>query len=158
MRELTETEMRAKAEAFCAAAEHCPSEVREKLSRWGADDDAQERILGHLTKEKYIDTARYCKAFVRDKYRFAHWGRIKIAQMLRMRGLAAEDIAAGMEEIDEEEYSLILKDLLRKRQKSITGRNDYERNAKLIRFAAGRGFATSEILRHIKGADDELDC
>lgn len=155
MKEYTENELKNKAEAFCSAAEHCPSEVTAKLTQWGASAEAQERIVAHLIKERYIDPVRFCRFFTRDKYRFTHWGRVKIAQALKMKGLSADAINCGLEEIDEREYDDILKDLLRKKRKSVSGRNDYERNAKLIRFAIGRGFGMDEIVRHLKHADDE---
>lgn len=158
MKELTEPELRNKAEVYCSAAERCPSEIERKLADWGASGESISRIIRHLTHERYLDTARYCKAFVRDKYRFTHWGRIKIAQALRMKGLSSEDIALGMEEIDEDEYHEILSRLLLQKRKDIKGKNEYERNTKLIRFAIGRGFSMDEVLRHIKSADDEYSC
>lgn len=82
---------------------------------------------------------------------------MKIVQALRMKHLSSEDIEAGMAEIDEEEYEKGLRDLLRQKSKSIFGRNEYERNTKLIRFAVGRGFTMNEVLRYVKQADpDEL--
>lgn len=101
MKEYTEDELKYKAEAYCSTAEHCPSEVISKLNLWGADDVVTEHILEHLKKERYLDTQRFCKAFVRDKYRFARWGRMKITQALRQKQLSSEDIAAGLDEIDE---------------------------------------------------------
>jgi regulatory protein len=71
MKEYTEDELKYKAEAYCSTAEHCPSEVISKLNLWGADDVVTEHILEHLKKERYLDTQRFCKAFARDKYRFA---------------------------------------------------------------------------------------
>ena len=44
------------------------------------------------------------QAFVRDKYRFNQWGRVKISQALRMKKIPADVIAEGLEEIDEREY------------------------------------------------------
>lgn len=155
MKEYTETELKNKAEAFCSVAEHCPSEVATKLAQWGADDETAERIICHLIKEQYVDPTRYCKFFVRDKYRFTHWGRMKIKQALKFKGLSAEDIETGLEEIDEAEYDALLKGLLLKKKRSITGRNEYERNTKLIRFAVGRGYAMDEILRHVKGTEHD---
>ncbi len=149
------TNFRNKAERFCSASEHCPSEVAAKLKQWGASDEEQDLIIAHLQKERYIDTERYCRFFARDKYRFTHWGRVKIAQALKMKGLPSEDIRRGLEEIDEREYDDILRDLINKKRKSVSGRNDYERNAKLIRFAIGRGFEMDEIRRHLKDSGDE---
>lgn len=153
MKEYTENELKYKAEAYCSSTEHCPSEVLTKLSQWGADAEMSERILKHLQHERYVDSARYCRAFVRDKYRFARWGRMKISQALRMKHLPSEDIEAGMAEIDEAEYERGLRDLLRQKSKSVSGKNEYERNTKLIRFAVGRGFTMDEVLRYVKQVD-----
>lgn len=155
MKEYTEDELKYKAEAYCSTAEHCPSEVISKLNLWGADDVVTEHILEHLKKERYLDTQRFCKAFVRDKYRFARWGRMKIAQALRQKQLSLEDIAAGLDEIDETEYCENLKELLRQKSKTVSGKSEYERNTKLIRFAVGRGFAVDEVLRYIKQKDPD---
>ena len=85
MKEYTENELRNKAEVYCLAAERCPSEVEAKLQQWGASPETSAHILEHLQKERFVDTARFCRAFVRDKYRFNQWGRMKIIQALRMK-------------------------------------------------------------------------
>lgn len=155
MKEYTEDELKYKAEAYCSTTEHCPAEVMAKLIQWGADGEMSERILEHLQKECYVDSVRFCRAFVRDKYRFARWGRVKIVQALRMKHLSSEEIEAGVAEIDEEEYAKGLRDLLRQKNKSVSGKNEYERNTKLIRFAVGRGFTMGEVLRYVKQIDPD---
>ena len=84
-KECSENEVRNKAEAYCSSVERCVSEVEAKLEQWGADNGIKERVIEHLIKEKYIDQQRYCAAFVRDKYRFNQWGRLKIVQALRLK-------------------------------------------------------------------------
>ena len=156
-KELSAEEARIKAEAYCSASEHCKSEVLGKLQQWGAPEEAWETILGHLEKERYIDERRYATFFVRDKYRFNQWGRVKIGQALRMKHIASTDIAEAMEEIEEKEYLDILTSLLKKKVRTIKASSDYERNGKLIRFAAGHGYEMGDILLCMKrmGYDDE---
>ena len=72
-----------------------------------------------------------------------------------MKQLSSADIEAGMDEIDDDEYNDILSSMLRQKARSIKSGTPYERNAKLIRFAVGRGFLMDEILRHIKQVDDD---
>ena len=92
-----------------------------------------------------------------DKYRFAKWGKVKIAQALQLKKISYNTCRQFLNEIDEEEYEKGLRDLLRQKSKSVSGRNEYERNTKLIRFAVGRGFTMNEVLRYVKQADpDEL--
>ena len=153
MKEYTEKELLNKAAAYCASAEHCAAEVEAKLLQWGATPEAVTHILEWLEREKYIDSARFCRFFVRDKYRFNQWGRNKIIQALKMKGFASAAIEEGLTEIDAEEYASILARLLKQKSASVKSGSTYERNAKLIRFAAGRGFTMQEILSHLPEAD-----
>ena len=156
-KELSAEEARLKAEAYCSLSEHCKSEVLGKLQQWGATEETWEAILNHLEKERYVDESRYATFFVRDKYRFNQWGRVKIAQVLRMKHIPSVCIDEAMEEIDEQEYLNILTSLLKKKVRSIKASNDYERNGKLVRFAAGHGYEIGDILLCMKrmGYDDE---
>ena len=149
MKEYTEKELRNKAEIYCSSAERCPSDVEAKLEGWGGSPETVASVMAHLYKEKYLDNVRFCKAFVRDKYRFNQWGRMKIQQALKMKGLASEEINEGLAEIDDDEYNEILRKLLSQKARSVKAATEYERNCKLIRFAAGRGFTMQEILRHV---------
>lgn len=151
--ECSENEARYKAEAYCSSMERCIADVEAKLEQWGATPEISEKVIGHLLKEKYIDQKRFCAAFVRDKYRFNQWGRMKISQALRLKKIPADIIALGLEEIDEREYLEILSDLIERKKKNVKARNDYERNGKIIRFAVSRGFETEAIMRCVKRVD-----
>ena len=155
MKEYAENELRNKAEAYCAKTERCPSEMAQKLEQWGVSEETRNLILRSLEENRFIDTTRYCKAFVRDKYRFARWGRNKIAQALRMKHLPAEDISAGLEEIDEDEYSRILREVLKQKQKQVTGRNEYEKAMKLLRYAISKGFTVDEVKRYVNQLSED---
>ena len=133
------------------------SDIEAKLSRYDLTEEERTRILRHLVEEKYVDDRRYAEAFVRDKYRFNKWGRIKIAQGLRMKNIDSETIKSAMEAIDEAEYLSILRDLIKAKRKSTTGKNDYEINGKLMRFATGRGFEFTAIRQCMGSAVDDFD-
>lgn len=158
-KELNEQEARYKAEAYCSLTEHCVSEVENKLEQWGVAADVAARIIAHLLKERYVDLARFSAAFVRDKYRFNQWGRIKIGQALRMKQIPADVIAESLAAIDEDEYLEILRSLMAQKRKSVKGRSEYERSVKLMRFAIGRGFEMEAVRRCLKqlGGTDEAD-
>lgn len=155
-KECTPDEARVKAEAYCAATEHCKDEVLRKLEQWGAPADAYESIIQHLEEGNFLDEQRYAIAFVRDKYRFNQWGKMKITQALKLKHVSSSCISKAMQDIDEEEYGAILVSLLRKKRQGIKANNEYERNGKLIRFAVGHGYEMDEILRCIQqmGFDD----
>ena len=155
MKELTEQEALCKAAAYCSSCEHCTAEVIAKLTAWNISAEAQERILKRLTKERYIDETRYARFFVNDKFRFNKWGRHRIAQELKMKHIPTSLIEEQLQTIDEEEYLDILRSLLATKAKSVKGKNEYERNGKLIRFAIGRGYEMECIRRCLPEADDE---
>ena len=156
-KECSYEEARLKAEAYCSLSEHCKQEVLTKLQQWGAPAEDWETIVGHLEKEGFVNEQRYAKSYVRDKYRFNQWGRIKINQALRLKQVPSSCIAVAMDEIDEEEYLSILASLLKKKRRTVKAANDYERNGKLLRFAAGHGYEMDAILLCLKrmGCDDE---
>lgn len=132
-------------EDLCARSEQCVAEVRRKLYMWqiaAADADA---IVRSLVQRRFIDDARYASAFVRDKYRFARWGRRKIEMALRQKQIDDNIIADALGSIDEEEYREVLKHLLEVKAKSIEEPETYENRLRLMRFAMARGFEASLV-------------
>ena len=150
MNTITEEEALNRMAAYCSAAEHCKAEVNEKLQKWGLPYDVINRIIDRLVVEKFIDEERYCRAFVNDKFRFAKWGKMKIAQGLYMKKIPSDVAWRHLNEIDEEEYLSILRDLLASKRKSIHAKDDYELNGKLMRFAVSRGFEMDDIRRCVQ--------
>lgn len=134
-----------RATALCASSEHCCHDLREKLRRWGATEMESEEIMDYLISEKYIDEERFCRAYAKDKMRYNHWGRLKIDQGMRMLGLDAAWRRQALSELPEEEYLDILTRLLQSKARSVKAKNAYDRQAKLMRFALGRGFESSLI-------------
>jgi len=159
-KECTVEEARLKAEAYCAMSEHCTDDVCRKMEQWGVPSVAYDSILEYLKKEKFVDDCRYAIAFVRDKYRFNQWGRMKIAQALKLKQIASEEINQALDEIDEAEYLDILMSVIQRKLPTIKAVNDYERRGKLLRFAAGRGYEVEKILQCLKRIgyeDDSFD-
>ena len=154
---MTADEVLYKLAARCSVSEQCLSDVEGKLAKYDLTEEEKTRILRHLVEEKYIDDGRYAEAYVRDKYRFNKWGRIKIAQGLRMKGIDRETIDTAMEAIDEAEYFDILRGLLQSKRRSTKGKNDYEVNGKLIRFATGRGFEFGAIRQCLGASADDFE-
>ena len=149
---MTKEEVLYKLAAYCSSAERCVQDVEKKLQKADLSQEDNQQILHRLQQEKFVDDRRYAFAFVNDKIRFNQWGRIKIAYELKKKAISSAYIDEALASIDEDEYNSILKSLLKQKLKSIKAETDYERNAKLIRFAAGRGFAMQEIMRFVKGA------
>jgi len=141
--------------AYCSRSEHCTGEIWEKLNKWELDDEAKQRIIELLRKEKFIDENRYTESFIHDKYKFAKWGKLKIRMALQQKQIPSSVITKYLDQIDQQDYLSILSGILKAKSKTIKGENDYERSAKLMRFAAGRGFELKDI-RQCMDFPDEI--
>lgn len=158
MKELTENEAYNKASIYCSRSEHCPSEVCEKLYQWGiTDKDAQQRIVCRLIEEKYIDEARFCRAFVHDKFHFNHWGRQKIAMYLSQKRLPSTLIQEALEEISDDDSFHTAHALMSHKLKSLKANTPYELYAKLMRFASSRGIEMDIAHKVIQSLVKDID-
>lgn len=145
MKPLTYEQALSRAASLCSGSEHCSSEIRNKLQQWGLTPTQAEDIISYLENEKYINNTRFCRAYCLDKFRYNHWGRIKISQMLRMLEMDDSDINEGLTAIDEDEYLQALLHILSQKDRQLKDSDPYIRRGKLIRHALSRGFETHHI-------------
>jgi regulatory protein len=142
--------------SLCAKAEHCSGEADEKMRRWGIDEAARQRVIGKLVEGRYIDDGRFCRSFVNDKIHYDHWGRRKIEQALRVKRVPTEVSAPVLDAVPDDDYLQVLRPLLRAKWPTIKAATDYERSAKLIKYAMGRGFTLDLIRQCVDQAVDEV--
>lgn len=138
---------------ICARKEYAPFDIRQKLLRLDLNDDVVELLLERLTKERYIDERRYTESYIREKLHFNKWGKRKIELHLAQKRISPDVVRDVFTQFSESQLSESLLSLLEKKRKSVTGRSEYERNGKLIRYALGRGFSMQEISRCLKMMD-----
>ena len=136
-----------KAASYCSISEHCISEVEDKLNAWCIECDDKAKIINHLIKEDFINEKRFCIFFVKDKFRFNKWGKVKISYALKQKGLSDELINAALQTIDEGEYDEMLAALLKTKLTGLKYEFEYEKQGKLFRFAHSRGFESNVINR-----------
>lgn len=160
----TEEQMLQQLASLCATKECCLQDLRKKLEKNELPEEAQERILQRLQAERFVDEARFARSFANDKFRFNHWGRIKINYELSQKGIPSDLREEALSAIEEEPYRETLTDLLRSKLRSTKAKNAYELIQKLLRFAASRGFESSlalectrALLNDKEDADDALD-
>ena len=118
--------------------------------------------MQHLVKEKYVDDERYARAYVRDKFRYAGWGRLKIAYNLRQKGVDRIIINEAMEaEIEVDEYADLAERLLRAKWRDVKSRPSWQARAALLRYAAQRGFESDVLVTAVEkvlGNGADSDC
>lgn len=147
-RPLTYEEALLRAARLCSSSEHCRHEMEEKALSWGLSETDAARVADYLEKERYVDDARYSRAYANDKLRYNHWGRNKIRQMLRMQGIDGALAEEAVRQWDEEEYRAILQAVIENKRRTIPAQEDaYTLRVKLMRHALSRGFLMEEIVR-----------
>lgn len=139
-----------KATAICSRGETCTFDIREKMKTWGLEEEDAWAVVKQLYEEKYIDDERFARAYVKDKFRFNHWGKQKIAYMLHSKKISREIQEAAFEEIEDESYGEQLIKLLADKEKTIKSTDPYDKRNKLVRFAMGRGFESEKIFAAFK--------
>jgi len=150
-----------RATALCSKSEKCISDIRKKMFDWHVDQDDHDAVIDALVENKYIDEERFAMYFVRDKFRFNGWGRVKIKHHLSQKQIPSYLIDQAISEIEADVYMESLKHALEVKNRSIKSEDKYERRNKLMRFAAGRGFTPDEVNTLLDGVitkseDDEI--
>ena len=139
----------ARAARLCSTSEKCTYDIWSKLVAWGLDEKQAEKALHYLQENKFIDNSRFAQYFVRDKLKFNKWGRIKISYALRQKQIPDEVIREAMEAIDEEMYLEILDQLILQKIRSTGSPGIPANKAKILRFAAQKGFTAEEIFNSL---------
>ena len=149
-KEYTLEELLHKAASYCSISEHCVSEVEEKLTAWGVSITDKQKIIDRLISEVFINDKRFCIYFVKDKFRFNKWGKIKISYAMKQKGLSNEQINNALSTIDDGEYEELLASILKTKLVGLKYEYEYEKQGKLFRFAQSRGFESNVIDRILR--------
>ena len=132
-----------RATTLCSQREYCIEEIRSKLLQWGASDTDCESIINTLVKENFINERRYAGAFVRDKFKYNKWGRIKIAALLRIKKIPPEIINSALNEIDNDSYYNTLREMIMSHRTKVKAKNQYDLKGKLLRYGLSKGFESN---------------
>lgn len=134
------TDLFSYASSLCSRKEYCRSEIESKLKIKGATSQEVNQLIEQLEREGYIDEMRYAHAFVRDKFRFEHWGRVKIRYQLLRKGICDCDIDDALNEIDEKQYRDALSNFIQARQINSSEDDSLRASQKIARVAINRGY------------------
>ncbi len=138
-----------KAAVLCSRQEYSAYDIRKKLVNWELSEEEVEQAMSRLISEKFIDDRRYAGYYVRDKFQFNGWGRIKIRYQLRGKGVSSLIIDEALESIDDEAYKEMLAELLHSKKRQIKNKDTWQTKAALARFAQSRGFEPDLVFRAI---------
>ena len=101
-----------------------------------------------LITENYVNEARYAKTFASGKFRIKHWGRNKIEYALKQKNISAYCIDLALKEISDEEYHLVITQLINKKAMQIAD-DQYIKKNKIARYIIGKGFESELVWKLI---------
>jgi regulatory protein len=140
--------------AYCAYQERCSQEVLERLKEYGIKATDKQQLLSRLREEKYLNEERYARSYAGGKFRMKQWGRVKISQQLRMKGISNKLIADAMAtEILDEEYLAELRELVAKKAASLGSLSPLQKKQRVYSYACGKGYESELVLAELARLD-----
>jgi regulatory protein len=135
---------------YCAYQERSHTDVRTRLLELGMRGNDLENVIVKLIEEGFLNEERYAIAFAGGKFRMKNWGRNKIEQQLRAKGISDYLINKAMKEIGEDDYKKSLQKLLKKKAVSIKDSNVFSRKQKLSNFLIRKGYEPELVWEEVK--------
>ena len=146
----TFSEIKQKIANYCVYQDRSHQEVEQKLKEFLLIPEAKEEIILYLIKENYLNEERFAKSFTRGKFYIKKWGKNKIKQQLRLKGISDKLIAKSFSERDERDYQDAIRDFIEKLLPTYKGLKDYQRKQKLIKFLMSKGYEYEEIVNQFQ--------
>lgn len=125
---------------LCSRAEKSSGDALRLMRTWGVAESERGGVLSKLIEMRFIDDERYAEAYCREKVSVSGWGVRKIAQQLRLKGVADDIIARVTAEIDVESIIQNIESKLRRKLPSVKAKSEYELRGKLLRYGLGLGY------------------
>mgnify|MGYP001278665790 FL=1 len=142
-------EIEFKLKQYCSYQDRCHSEVENKLSNFNLISEAKDQILFNLINEDYLNETRFCKSFVRGKFKIKNWGKRRIIQELKSRKISEFNIKKGLSEINEFDYQEKFENLFNKKLSSLENLNSIDKKKKIFSYLQYRGWETNLIYEKI---------
>ena len=142
-------EIEFKLKQYCSYQDRCHNEVENKLSKFNLISQAKDQILFNLINEDYLNETRFCKSFVRGKFKIKNWGKRRIIQELKSRKISEFNINKGLSEINEIEYLEKFENLFNKKLSSLENLNRIDKKKKIFSYLQYRGWETNLIYEKI---------
>ena len=138
-----------KLEKYCSFSERCKSDIIKKLYDWKVNKN-QKEIINHLIENNYINEKRYALLYSMGKFNSRKWGKIKISNHLKNKGIKEKDINESINEIPETKYLDALSNLIIKKSQEIKDSDIYNKKSKIARYLFQKGYESNLIWNQIE--------
>ncbi len=144
-----------KAKKYCTYQDRSHQEVWEKLKSLNQSPEMAEDLVTVLIEEGFLDEERFARSYTRGKFKHTRWGREKIRQGLKGKGVQPRLIEEALTEIDEAHYHNTLQTLLQQKLKRLSGESLFNKKNKAARYLIGKGYEQTLVWQAIEEAIDD---
>ena len=131
--------------------DHSEYELTRKLSAREHSDQAIRSALEELRQLNYVNDRRYAELYTQQRLNRGY-GPLSVRAKLRERGLASQLVDAALAELDVSWAELAQSALESRFNAQVIASSEQRDQAKMSRFLAARGFASSDALRALMAA------
>ena len=150
-------EIKQKMANYCVYQDRCHKEVEQKIWDFLLIPEAKDEILLFLMKENYLNEERFTRSYIHGKFYMKSWGRNKIRNHLKFKGVPEKLINSCFDEIDDQDYHKTLSKLYHDYISKIKGLQLYQKNSKTIKYLLSKGFEYEQITQVIKDAAEQRE-
>lgn len=147
-------EIKQKMANYCVYQDRCHSEVEQKMWDFTLIPEAKEEILLFLMKEDYLNEERFTRSYIRGKFYMKSWGRNKIRNHLKFKGVTEKLINRCFDEIEDADYEKVLAKIYQNYEEKQKGFKPYQKKSRTVKYLLSRGFeyeAINDYLRNLAG-------
>lgn len=140
---------------YCVYQDRCHQEVEQKMRDYLLIPEAKEEIMLYLMKENYLNEERFTRSYIRGKFYMKSWGRNKIRNHLKFKGISEKLINSCFDEIEEQDYDVTLQKIYLSYFAKQKGLKDYQKKSKSVKYLLTRGFEYESIQRIIENMSSD---
>lgn len=145
-----------KIEHYCAYQERCHEEVIQKLRSMKMNSEEIDQIISHLINDNFLNEERFACSFARGKHRIKHWGKIRITNELKFRGINQTLINTALKKISPEEYCETFETLANRNWESIRETNSLKKRKKFCDFMLRKGFESNLVYEKVRELENSI--
>jgi regulatory protein len=132
---------------YCVYQDRCHKDVEQKFWDLLLIPEAKDEILLYLLKENYLNEERFTRSYIRGKFYQKNWGRNKIVNHLKFKGVSLKLIQKSMDEIDEEDYEACIKKLYLQYYEHQKENIGFLKKQKSLKYLMSKGYEYEILLR-----------
>lgn len=137
-------------EYYCAYQDRCHEEVYQKLFSFSLSTQEKEELMVYLIENNFLNEERFAKSFVRGKFNYKNWGKIRIVSELKFRKISSTLITIALKEVKDEDYIKKFNELTYKHWESLTESNSLKKRKKFCDYFIRRGWESDLLYEKVK--------